>query len=201
MLLEREVPRIEAPSQGLEQYTTPAELVIDMLSVPLRKGLLDGAAVADLGSGTCRIAIASLLLGAARSIAVDFDQRFGEACAYSAQRLGVSWGLLFVPAWIGSDIGPLRAGSIDVIVMNPPFGVWRRGADREFMEYAMGLKAKEIVALVKSGNLDFHTRLAMSRGYSLNFLGTHDFLIPAAMPHHRSRVRRIKVDMVELTRA
>ncbi|MGC9112425.1 MAG: METTL5 family protein [Acidilobus sp.] len=195
------MPKIESPSVKLEQYTTPAELVLAMLKVPLFKGLIEDATVADLGSGTCRIAIASLLLGARRAIAVDYDYRFGSICKLSAEKLGVSEGLAFVSAWIAEYSGPLRQGLIDLVIMNPPFGVWRRGADREFLEYAMSLNAREIVALVKSGNLEFHAGLAKARGYSFNFLGTHEFPIPAAMPHHRSRIRRIKVDLVELSRS
>ncbi len=196
MLLEKEVPRIESPSKELEQYTTPAELAIAMASVPLMKGVLQDALVADLGAGTCRIALAALLLGAAKAIAVDFDARLGPLCMGAAQRLGLSGRLAYVSSWIRP--GPLREGLVDVILMNPPFGVWRRGADREFLEYSMSLSPRMIVALVKSGNLEFHENLAKSMGYSFSFLGTYYFPIPAAMPHHRSRIKRIKVDMIEL---
>ncbi len=200
VLLEQVVPPIESPSRELEQYTTPAEVALLMASWAREAGILDGSVVADLGAGTCRIALAALMLGARAAVAVDLDERLALPCIKAAAALGLSDRLAYVISRLGEDSGPLRAGHVDIVMMNPPFGVWRRGADRTFLTYAMSLGPRAVVAAVKSGNLEFHGRLALQRGYRLKLIGGYDFPIPASMPHHRSRIRRVKVDIIELTR-
>ncbi len=198
VLLEREVPPIPNPSRNLEQYTTPAEIAVVVASRALLEGVLDGSMVADLGAGTCRLAIAALLLGASRAIAVDADGRLAPICLEAAARLGLEERISYVVSRVSSFAGPLRPGSVDLIIMNPPFGVWRRGADKEFIEYAASLRPKAIIAVVKSGNIEYHRRLASRLGYKISLLGTYGFPIPASMPHHRSRIVRVEVDVVEL---
>ncbi len=200
VLLEQLIPTIESPSRALEQYTTPAEIALAMASWARDAGILEGSAVVDLGAGTCRIAVAALLLGARTAVAVDVDERPAPACLSAAERLGLRGRLSYIVGYLSSSSGPLRPGLSDIVMMNPPFGVWRRGADREFLEYAMYLRPRAVIAVVKSGNLEFHRRLALGQGYRLKLIGVYDFPIPASMPHHRSRVRRVKVDIVELSR-
>lgn len=200
VLLEQLIPPIESPSRDLEQYTTPAEIALAMASWAREAGILEGSSVADLGAGTCRIAAAALLLGARTAVAVDVDERLAQACLAAADRLGLNGRISYIIGYISGSAGPLRPGLVDIVMMNPPFGVWRRGADREFLEYSMYLRPKAIIAVVKSGNLEFHQRLSHDRGYRLKLIGVYDFPIPASMPHHRSRIRRVKVDVIELSR-
>jgi len=201
VLLESAVPVIEAPSRDLEQYTTPAEIALAMASFAKEAGLLEGATVADLGAGTCRIALAALLLGASKAIAVDVDERLAAPCLAASRYLGVEDRLSYVVSYISSEEGPLMPGAVDLVLTNPPFGVWRRGADTEFLVYAMRLRPRAVIAVVKSGNLEFHRRVAEREGFSLKLIGLFDFPIPASMPHHRSRIRRVRVDVIELSGA
>jgi len=86
------------------------------------------------------------------------------------------------------------------VVTNPPFGVWRRGADWEVLSYALNLGPEAVYAILKSGNLEFHAREAARRGYRARLLARRSFHIPAQMRHHRARVRRVEVDIVEFAR-
>ncbi|MGC9071613.1 MAG: METTL5 family protein [Acidilobus sp.] len=199
VMLESDVPPIQSPNRALEQYTTPPEIALAMTSWAREAGLLEGSVVVDLGAGTCRIAIAALLLGASRAVAVDLDERLAKPCLEAGRKLGVSGRLSYVVGRVSQAVGPLRQGAYDLVLTNPPFGVWRRGADREFLVYAMSLRPKAIIAVVKSGNLDFHGRLARMGNYELKLIGEFGFPIPASMPHHRSRIRRVKVDLIELS--
>ena len=197
-LLESSVPPIRGGLRDLEQYTTPAEIALAMAMHAKLAGMLDGAVVADLGAGTCRIAIAALLLGASKAVAVDVDERFYGDCLRASRALGLDGRLSYVVSHISGGEGPLRRGLLDLVMMNPPFGVWRRGADTEFLEYAMSLRPRAVIAIVKSGNIGYHEALARKHGYELRFLGTYEFPIPASMPRHRRRVLRIGVDLIEL---
>lgn len=195
-ILEEVTPRIWEPSRDLEQYTTPADIALMVAQHAKLSGLLEDNIVVDLGAGTCRLSLATLLLGAPKAIAVDVDKRFQEVCLRAARILGLEGLLEFVASRITSDTGPIASCDNCIVVMNPPFGVWRRGADTEFVLYALSIKPVRVYAILKSGNLDYHRGLAMSRGYEARLLWTLKFPIPASMEHHRSRVRRVDVDVV-----
>ncbi|MEB2836544.1 MAG: hypothetical protein GSR80_001714 [Desulfurococcales archaeon] len=197
--LERISPPMPAPRAKLEQYTTPAELALKASLVALERTGYRGA-YADLGSGTCRIALALALLGAPRVIAVEADERLCPICLEASRTVSLEGVIEPVCSYITSNTGPLRRGAITAVVMNPPHGVQRRGADREFLEYAFSLEASYIVAIVKAGNVGFHRRVAESRGYEAELLWRDLIEIPASMPHHRSRLRRVAVDVIEFHR-
>ncbi len=150
--------------------------------------------VADLGAGTCRLSLALALYGASSLIAVDADPRLPPLCQRAFESLGLE-----PPSYLVSMItragGPLRHESVGLVVMNPPFGVQRRGADTVFLAYAMGLGAQRIYAILKTGNEGFHTRLAEEHGYRHVVLYRELFPLPATLRHHRSRIRRVEVNV------
>lgn len=195
-LLERLVPPIPDPSPELEQYPTPAELALRVAQAALQAGGVD-ATYADLGSGTCRLAGALALLGARRIAALEADCRLTSLCRESLERLGAGEAVSVVCSYIAPRSTALRPGAVDVAVSNPPFGVQRRGADTSFVEYTLGvLRPSYAIFILKSGNIRYHERLAARHGYMAGLLWRDYIAIPASMPHHRSRVRRVRVDIV-----
>ncbi|MEM1873294.1 MAG: RsmD family RNA methyltransferase [Acidilobaceae archaeon] len=195
-LLEKAAPRIPSPRLNLEQYTTPADLALKLALHAKLSGLLEDGVVADLGAGTCRLALAALLLGASKAVAVEADLRLSSLCLEAARELGVSDRLLFIASRVGRAEGPLARGGPDVILMNPPFGVHRRGSDTEFLLYAFSLEPSRVYAILKSGNLSYHASLSAENGYRARRLWSDRVDIPACMRHHKSRVRRVKVDII-----
>jgi len=193
--IERAIPAIERPSRSLEQYTTPGELAA-FIALHAASRIDSCRWAVDLAAGTCRLAAALALVLGCRVVAVEADARLGAPCREGLERLGVDGNVAFVTHWIGRAAGPLRRGP-DVAVTNPPFGVARRGADWDILGYALSrLKPGLLYAILKSGNLDFHASRAREHGYRLRLLARSEFPIPASMPHHRSRVRRVGVDVV-----
>ncbi|GAB6147616.1 methyltransferase [Stetteria hydrogenophila] len=116
--LEEAVPRIPKPRLDLEQYTTPAELAVRLALYASRRR---PRVAADLGAGTCRLAVATALLTGARVAAVEVDGRLAPLCLAAAERLGVSGLVDFIAARVSWGTGPLAPGSVDVVVTNPPF--------------------------------------------------------------------------------
>ncbi len=196
ILLEKEIPKIKDPIRSLEQYTTPSELVLEMIEHSYLSGILNNSTTMDLGAGTCRIAIASLIMGATKSIAIDIDNRFSSECLRSASKLGLKDRLLFLNAHIKNGVGLVREKGIDIVFMNPPFGVWNKGADREFLIFSFSRSPRRIYSILKSGNISYHTKLSSKWGYELKLIATREFPIPASMPHHKSRMKKVKVDVV-----
>lgn len=195
-VLEESVPPIPSPKRELEQYTTPAEIAVKIALDARLRGILEGAVVADLACGTCRLAVATLMLGASKAAAVDADYRLSSYCLEGARKLGLEHAIVFINSVVSPLLGPLGRGSVDMVVTNPPFGVWRRGADWEVLGYALSLGAEAVYAILKSGNFDFHSEKAGSLGYDTILISKERFPIPATMLHHRSRVRRVLVDVV-----
>ncbi|BAN89795.1 METTL5 family protein [Aeropyrum camini] len=198
--LETAVTPIPSPRRELEQYTTPADIAVRIAVDALLRGLLEGARAADLAAGTCRLGLALLLYGAFSVAAVEADERLGRLCLEAAERLGLGGRLFFVASRVSRRGGPLCVGCVDIVVTNPPFGVWRRGADWEVLEHALLLKPKAVYAIVKSGNLRYHGLRAARLGYSTLLISKEQFPIPASMPGHRSRVRRVSVDVILFSR-
>ena len=196
VFLENELPSIDSPSRNLEQYNTPSEIILDMLNHAYISNVIENSIVLDLGSGTCRIALASLIFGASKAIGIEVDERFFRQCLYAEESLGLKGRLFLINAYINKNLGLIKKGSIDLIIMNPPCGVWKRNADKTFLEYAFSLSPNRIYSVLKSGNLNFHSALSYRWGYRLRLISTREFPIPASMEHHKSRIRRVKVDVV-----
>ncbi len=193
--IERAVPPIEGPSRRLEQYTTPGELAA-LVALDAASKLDSCSWAVDLAAGTCRLAAAVALVLGCRVVAVEYDSRLWEHCRLGLERLGVGGYVAFVSHWIGEGRGPLAVHP-DLVVTNPPFGVVRKGADWEILGYALSaLRPSLAYAILKSGNLGFHESMASRYGYKARLLARSEFPIPASMPRHRSRIRRVAVDVV-----
>jgi len=192
-IIEEASPQIPNPNPILEQYTTPGDIAA-RLAVNIKIRGLNNEWISDLGAGTCRLSLALSLVGVDKIIPVDADQRFAGLCIKSYERLGLE-PPTYITSWIKADEGPLKPGRIGIIVMNPPFGVQRRGADTEFLLYAMSLQPYMIYAILKTGNESYHNRLAEEKGYRHQVLYREWFPIPASMEHHYSRIRRVRVNV------
>ena len=194
--LDRSVPPIPGPRRELEQYTTPGDLAARLAWAALEILGPGEWRFADLAAGTCRISAALALVGMGPGVAVEADPRLAPLCLEGLSRLGLLGAVSPVVSWIARDRGPLARGAFELVASNPPFGVWRRGADTEVILYGLRLRPRLLLAILKHGNLDYWARVAGSEGYRVRLLLTYPFPIPASMRRHRSRIRRVEVDLV-----
>ena len=121
-------PDFYQPKPELEQYSTPVDIVAEMIKLANAQGDLSGNVV-DLGCGTGRLAIGAALLGA-EVTAYEIDNNALElAKNYSKEHnLDIEW--------INLAIENID-GKYDTVIMNPPFGSQRPGADRTFLKKAL----------------------------------------------------------------
>ncbi|UCD95884.1 MAG: 50S ribosomal protein L11 methyltransferase [Candidatus Bathyarchaeota archaeon] len=120
------------PRAHLEQYTIPVETATEILYLAAYTyGDIIGKTVIDLGCGTGRLAIGSVILGAANVVAVDVDRVAIKAAVNNAKQLQRD-----CVQWITAELSALR-GYFDTVVQNPPFGVQRAKADRVFLKKAL----------------------------------------------------------------
>ncbi|MCE4612743.1 MAG: hypothetical protein F7C07_02785 [Desulfurococcales archaeon] len=200
--LSRKVPEIPSPSLGLEQYTTPPEIAVEVAVHAMLSGLLDNdGLVLDIGAGTCMLSLPVLLLSdSVFVVAVEADVRLGSLCLNASKELGVHDRVLYVGQVIGTGMDPPLYRRPVLVLTNPPFGVWRKGADWELLGYGLRSGASRVYAILKSGNMSIHARRAKAMGYKARLLWKRRFPIKASMERHRSRVRWIDVDVIAFDR-
>jgi putative methylase len=141
------------PKPELEQYTVSVDVAATTLYVATYvNNDVTGKSVLDLGCGTGRLALGAVFLGAEQVVGIDIDKTAVKVAVENSVRTGLKHKV----QWVVGDIDAIR-GEFDTVLQNPPFGVQRRMADREFLEKALET-GKVIYSLHK--NLDANKILA-----------------------------------------
>uniref|UniRef100_A0A453QST0 Methyltransferase-like protein 5 n=1 Tax=Aegilops tauschii subsp. strangulata TaxID=200361 RepID=A0A453QST0_AEGTS len=140
------------PKVELEQYATGPHIASRMLYTAENSfDDISGKVVADFGCGCGTLAVASALLDAEHVTGIDIDLQSLELAQENATDLELDIDL------IQCDIKNLNLKGllVDTVVMNPPFGTKRKGADMEFL--SMGLKGCSSSCLFSAQ--DLHERV------------------------------------------
>lgn len=190
------------PKAGLEQYPTPAKIVAEILNFAYLKGDVKDKAVLDLGCGTGRFAIGASLLEAKLACGFDVDEGALEIARENAAMLKAN--TLFERADIADAAGfreKLRErfalGKCNTVFQNPPFGVKRKGADRKFLEAALGV-ADITYTMHKAETREFIKKYVEKlKGRILESI-EFEFEIPYMYSFHKKEVKRIKVDLYRI---
>ena len=136
--LELFLSRIEvhpSPQAGLEQYTISEAIAATVLYIAAyTNDDVIGKTVLELGCGTGRLALAASHLGANFVAGVDIDKTAIKTAVENSENIGVKSNV----QWVVGDVAAIT-GSFDTVIMNPPFGVQRRTADRKFLEKALNV--------------------------------------------------------------
>jgi putative methylase len=128
------------PQARLEQYTVSEQIAANLLYIAAysNNDIVDKL-VLDLGCGTGRLALGASFLGAREVVGVDIDR----LAIKTAQNNSRNTGLANIQ-WVIADVNSI-VGCFDAVLMNPPFGVQTREADRAFL-----VKALEVATCVYS---------------------------------------------------
>ncbi len=178
------LPTFRRPKLSLEQYATPGDIVATIVWDAYMRGLIAGRRVADLGCGTGRFSYAVRLLGGS-PICVEIDPD-----ALSA--------VDDVDAVI-CDVDRICIRNVDLVVMNPPFGVWRRGADVRFLDVALHI-SDIVYTIHKLSTLDYIVRRASLVGAEVHVLDRVYIPLPPIYRHHRKRVHRVEAVVLRIER-
>ena len=167
-------PDFKNPKPELEQYTTPVDIALEIIKQANSLGHLSGT-VADFGCGTGRLAIGAAILGAnVTGYEID-DEALDLAMEYSKENnLDINW--------ISMAVENIDE-SYDTIIMNPPFGSQRPGADAIFLEKALEL-ASNIWTIHMSETKDFIQNLVKANSGEIISAYEFDFLLNKTMPFH-----------------
>lgn len=161
----------DEPKVSLEQYATPPHigaLLINTIDTSFND--LDGKIVADLGCGTGRLAVGSILCGAKMVYGFDIDRdalNVGLENINSVLGDGDSDKDVSTSAYKGcrnfnlvqADIASLHCDKFwepwrdffDTVIMNPPFGTKQNaGLDMKFLKRAIDISSGSVYSLHKT---------------------------------------------------
>lgn len=171
----------KTPVIQLEQYITDAISTVDFLYfIAVDNQDILGNIILDLGAGTGRLGLTSLLMGAKTVIAVEKDPNAVKILEKNTQDLDLTdyLEILLVDISAISDnehaslTQALQRSSTSeteiICVMNPPFGVQIRGADRPFLQLAMRICDKIY---------SIHLSTPKTRSYLKRFIGSHGWIV------------------------
>ena len=171
-------PDFKRPIPELEQYSTPPDLAFEIIKKVNSAGNLSGK-IADLGCGTGRLSIAAALLGA-NVTGFEIDEKaLNIAKEYSQKnKLEITW-----------TNQPIESIDevFDTVIMNPPFGSQRPGADKIFLEKAMEIAA-HIWTIHLSGTRKFIEKLVEDNNYQIIELYEFRYPLEKTMPFHSKDV-------------
>ena len=167
-------PDFKNPKPELEQYTTPVDIALEIIKQANSRGHLSGS-VADFGCGTGRLAIGAAILGAnVTGYEID-DDALDLAIEYSKNNnLDIKW--------ISMAVENINE-SYDTILMNPPFGSQRPGADAIFLEKALE-SSSDIWTIHMAETREFIQKLVEENSGKIVSAYKFDFLLNKTMPFH-----------------
>ena len=175
-------PDFYQPKPELEQYSTPVDIVAEMIKLANSQGDLSGNVV-DLGCGTGRLAIGAALLGTEVTGYEIDDDALELAKSYSKKNdLEIEW--------INLAIENINK-KYDTVLMNPPFGSQRPGADRAFLKKSLEIGTK-IWTIHMAETKDFVKDFVEKNNGEILSAYEFDFPIKNSMPFHTKDVSNQK---------
>lgn len=176
------------PQIELEQYVTPPSLAAEII---VNAHLMDDLnTVVDLGCGTGILAIAGSLLGA-RAIGFDVDIDALKMAKKNARTLNT------YAEWVACRVENVDLKKRVTTVMNPPFGIQRRHADRPFIAKAMDI-SKVIYSVHSAGSEDFISSQCESRGFEITHVWKYQIPLRRSYRFHEKDFKYVPVEVFRL---
>jgi putative methylase len=184
------------PKSALEQYQTPAPLAARLLYHALMKGDIEGKSVLDLGCGTGVLAIGAALLGAESVTGLDIDDAALDVARQNARLLGTE--VTFLNADVREGGCCEQIGTVDTVIMNPPFGAQKVHADRPFIDCALSV-ADVTYSIFNAGSIPFVEAYTARKAKVTEKIGGA-FLLKRTFAFHTKDVQEIEVEILRLKR-
>ncbi|XP_048227510.1 rRNA N6-adenosine-methyltransferase METTL5 isoform X1 [Ricinus communis] len=182
------------PKIELEQYPTGPHIASRMLYTAENSfGDVSNKVVADFGCGCGTLGAAAALLGAEQVIGIDVDSESLEIASLNAEELELDIN------FIQCDVRNLgwRGHIVDTVVMNPPFGTRKKGADMDFLSVALKVASQAVYSLHKTSTRDHVKRAALRDlgASSAEVLCELRYDVPQMYKFHKKREVDIAVDL------
>ena len=167
---------------SLEQYQTESELAAEILWLTYLNNDIKDKIAADLGCGNGIFGFGSLLLEADKVYFVDKDK---EALSVAKENCKSK-----KSGFMNIDISEFKKKT-DTVFMNPPFGVQKRKADKEFLLTAMK-NASVIYSIHKIESKKFIDALCKENNFKVENILEADFLLKKTYKFHKKEKYYVK---------
>ncbi len=171
-------------SVELEQYATEGDLASYWMLGVDQVDDVKGKHVVDLAAGNGILGLATLMIGAAKVTLIEADPDVLDVAKINAKKTTERFGgegqtLL---ATVGNT--PIEfEEDVDLVVMNPPWGVQTERADRPLLEFAFSLGASA-VHIMHSAKARHVQAIAKEYGYDAEIMLETEFRLPPTYAHH-----------------
>lgn len=186
----------EKPKIKLEQYVTPPTLAAEIVVNAKLMGNLNF--VVDLGCGTGILAIASCLLKA-KAVGVDIDTDALKIARRNAIEFGVNDKVDFIACNVENLVLKLKSKKNVTTIMNPPFGIQKRHADRPFLIKAMEI-SDVIYTMHSAGSERFVKRLCDKNNFKITHLWKYKIPLKKTYSFHEKEFKCIAIEVYRLMR-
>ncbi|KAG5547468.1 hypothetical protein RHGRI_013232 [Rhododendron griersonianum] len=182
------------PKIDLEQYPTGPHIASRMLYTAENSfGDVTNKVVADFGCGCGTLGLAASLLDAEYVVGLDIDAQSIEIATANAEDLELEMD------FVQCDLRNLgwRGPIVDTVVMNPPFGTRKKGADMDFLCAALKIASQAVYSLHKTTTREHVKRTAL-RDYnakSAEVLCELRFDVPQLYKFHKKKEVDVAVDL------
>jgi len=194
---KKELARILSSLKGfdeadvrLEQYKTDSEIAAELLWFLHMNNKLENKIIADLGCGNGILGIGCLLLNAKKVFFVDADDKILKIAKENYKKLKSENGMFFCCKVSDFD------KEVDIVIENPPFGVKKKHADREFLDTAMKIRGM-IYSFHKSESENFLRKYC--KGFEVKKLFEFDFVLRKTFKFHKKNKHYVKVGVFEIS--
>lgn len=181
------IPAHPEPKASLEQYTTPSPIASDVLFRAFSNGHINNKKIADLGCGTGIFSIGSAYLGANSVEAIDVD----EEVIRIARKESKKWSISEMIDFKTKDVKGFET-KVDTVIMNPPFGSQKRGADLPFLNKAFEIS--EVIYTIHNAETErFLENFIKERGHSIFWEKRYMFEIANMFEFHEKERKSFEV--------
>ena len=180
----------EEPKVRVEQYATDTEIAAEVLWGAYMKGDIGKVSV-DLGCGTGILGIGMLILGAERVYFIDSDEKALQIAKKNLKDTKSEGYTIGEAVFRCQDIKDFNE-KVDLVVMNPPFGVKVRHTDKIFLNKAFEI-GKVVYSFHKSETKNFVKAFSDDNGFKVTNILDFEFPLKATLSYHSRRIKRIMV--------
>lgn len=168
----------------LEQYATEGDLAAYWMLGVDQVDDVQGKHIVDLAAGNGILGLATLLLGAEHVTLIEGDSSAHAVAEANASKIDkrVAGSATTVHAMIGPEQIEIEQ-PIDLVIMNPPWGVQSARADRPLLEFAFSLGATAVHVL-HSAKARHLIAMAKEHGYDSEVMLETEFRLPPTYAHH-----------------
>ena len=188
------------PTVELEQYCIDALSAVDIIYFAgFEFDDINNKFIVDLGSGTGRLSIASAYLNASMVLSVDIDLLALNILKENIFRLGLE--NVILP--LCNDVKYLEFSKETLFsnlkittIMNPPFGVQKRTADRIFLEKAFSI-SDVVYSIHLAGEkvFNFISKFCEKFNWHIDNFFPYEMILERSFQFHTKKVKSIDVNV------